>query len=234
MNRNRITRVLGTSGFIATAGIWLGTQLIDGGAYKMSALSRISVLAVPTIMLWAAGRKGTVAKEKPLLLSSLALATLGDALLSMQGTIPGIAAFLGSQLLNTVIFTRRIGAHKNRVTSPRARLYRVIIGLTATGIFMVSMIPRVHGAATGIAVSAYIVMITAMAVQAMSAYFAAPIGATKKLWARSAAGGVSQLISDMMLGYSMFVGPFPGHDFLIMGTYWLAIWLYAASLEPNK
>ena len=96
------------------------------------------------------------------------------------------------------------------------------------------MIPRIHGEATVVAIGVYTIMIVTMAVQAVSAYFAAPAGRTKQLWFRSAVGGIAQLISDTLLGFSMFVGPFPAHDFLVMTTYWLAIWLYAASLQPKK
>ena len=234
MKTNRILKIAGITSFIAVAAIWLGTQLIDNGAYKTSMLSRISVLAVLAIALWTLPRKGTIAWEKPLLFCSFLLAALGDGLLSLQMTVPGIGAFLSAQVLNTIIFTRRIGAHAGHVTTVRSRIYRCVSGLIVAGAILGYIVPRVSGGIMIAAVCAYVAMITVMAVQAVSAYVAAPAGNLKQLWGRSAIGGVSQLASDVMLGYTMFVGPFIAHDFIVMGTYWLAIWLYAASLKPAE
>lgn len=235
MTQQRITRILGVSSFIAIASIWLSTQYIHQVALKTSPLSQISIFAVPAIMLWVSTRKGSIVHEKLLLMCSFLLAAAGDTLLSLHLLLPGIIAFLGSQIVNIVIFTRRIGIyHPNHITTGRTRLWRCLAGLIVACAYLVIMIPRIHGEATVVAIGVYTIMIVTMAVQAVSAYFAAPAGRTKQLWFRSAVGGIAQLISDTLLGFSMFVGPFTAHDLLVMTTYWLAIWLYAISLPPKK
>lgn len=150
------------------------------------------------------------------IVAGLILSMVGDICLMLRPArfLMGLVAFLLAHLVYIAAFSRMAG------------------GLWWPAL-MVAMVPglsmgRVLWSAAGrlrLPVLAYISAITFMLAAAISAWHASPDGGTLALLA----GAVLFLISDAVLGYARFRRRFAGAQVIILGTYYPAQWLIAAS-----
>lgn len=139
----------------------------------------------------------------------LALSALGDALLVWpQYFIAGMAAFAG--------------AHVAYLTAFRTQPIKPLIGVAvylATAYYMTLLSPL---GALRVLVPMYSFLLATMAWRGVSRGGVA------------ASGALLFLISDAILGYSLFGGPVPYRQWLVMSTYYLAqLGIAWSALEPD-
>lgn len=221
--RNLVT----ASGLCTTAALWTAAMYGKGAVPRQ--LSKVGLTVVPQLMLFANGRKPLATKrEKQLMMAGFGLSALGDISLGTveAGQVPGFAAFLAAQTVNTVALTERAPFAVRK--GPFAAYLAVATAYTAY------MWPRIKDPAMKPATAVYALSIALMAAQATVAAQCAPTRQTRKYWSRSAVGGALQFFSDAVLGYNLFVKKLPAGDALVMYPYWLAQLLYASSLAPSK
>ncbi|CAH2088420.1 unnamed protein product [Euphydryas editha] len=128
--------------------------------------------------------------------AGLALSAAGDALLVWpQHFVAGMAAFAGAH----VAYIRAFGL--------RPRAYGAALALLAAAALYVRAVPA-PGALRAL-VPAYALLLAAMAWR----------GAARAGYQRP--GALLFLLSDAILGYSLFAGPVPYKQMLVMSTYYL-------------
>ncbi|XP_069362401.1 lysoplasmalogenase TMEM86B isoform X1 [Maniola hyperantus] len=179
-----------------------------GGAPSPSAaaLKCAPVLCLLLCVLLATGGAGGYARR---VCAGLALSALGDALLVWpQHFVAGMAAFAAAHVAYLCAFGLR---------PRRARLGAALLG----GALLYAWLVRAPGALRPL-VAAYALLLSAMAWRG-----AARPGAQR-------AGALLFLLSDAILGYSLFAGPVPHAQVLVMSTYYLGqLGIALSALEPR-
>lgn len=184
-------------------------------------------LATALVIATAALRVPRTDPRRNGLLAGLALSWLGDvALLWPQGFLAGLVAFLLAHLAYLWTFTRRAGF---AAWPPAFVGYFAVAGAIAAFVW-----PGVPGPMR-LPVLLYVACLASMAAQAAvqwrvlrAAGDAAAAGA-----ALAAAGGALFVASDALLAINRFRMPLPAASLWVLGTYWAAQWLIAASMVPR-
>jgi uncharacterized membrane protein YhhN len=175
-------------------------------------------LATVVVLLIALGAEPPVSVRYRALISAGLVASLaGDVLLMIPGDrfVAGLASFLVAHLLYIAAFATAAGGVRN----PAAAL---TIGVIAAA--MLAFLWPDLGALR-VPVTAYIAVIATMGWQAFARWGHSP-GAE-----RAAIGAACFLVSDGALAIARFRGGFAGSTLVVLGTYWLAQWLIARSVQ---
>ena len=178
-------------------------------------------LATIAVLLIAARAAPPVsARYRVLVTAGLAASLAGDVFLMLPGDrfIAGLASFFVAHLCYIAAFAGEKGGLRNPAAA-------VTIGLCA--VVMLALLWPDLGALR-IPVSAYVTVIAVMGWQAFARWGHSP-GSE-----RAAIGALSFLVSDSALAVNRFRGGFAGSALVVLGTYWLAQWLIARSVQrPN-
>jgi uncharacterized membrane protein YhhN len=152
-------------------------------------------------------------------LAGLLLSTVGDVFLMLPGDwfVFGLASFLVAHIAYLVAFTRRAGLFARRW--PFA-LYAAFAAIVA-GVLWPDLPDGLHAP-----VGVYVVVLAAMAAQALAVWRVRPDAAT----ACAALGGAFFVASDATLAIDRFVAPFDAARCVVLATYWIAQALIALSV----
>jgi uncharacterized membrane protein YhhN len=180
--------------------------------------------AIILVMAW--GREGDLAVRRQAVLAGLALSWVGDvALMFPGGFLAGLVAFLLAHLAYLWAFTRRVRLLAD--WRPWAGWY-----LVAGGVLW-QLWPGVGGALR-VPVVAYVLCLASMAAQAACWWLAVRRTGLAPFARRAALGGALFVASDATLAWNRFLEPVPAAALWILGTYWAAQLLIAASLRPLR
>lgn len=196
-------------------------------AYITKPLATIAAL----LLAWTAARPVSPAYRK-LVTLGLAASLAGDVFLMLPGDLflPGLASFLVAHLLYVTAFAGDGGG---------ARDVPVFLVVALFGAAMLVVLWPALGAMR-VPVLAYVGVIATMAWQAIARWRAMPRagagdgdGARRGAAALAAFGAASFLVSDAALAVGRFRGAFAGGTAVVLGTYWLAQWGIARSVETE-
>jgi uncharacterized membrane protein YhhN len=177
-------------------------------------------LATIAVLLVSARAASPVSpRYRALVTAGLAASLAGDVFLMLPGDrfIAGLASFLVAHLLYIAAFA----SEKGGVRNPAAA---VTIGLFAA--LMLAVLWPDLGALR-VPVSAYVTVIAVMGWQAFARWGRSP-GSE-----RAAIGALCFLVSDSALAVNRFRGGFEGSALVVLGTYWLAQWFIATSVQTR-
>ncbi len=180
--------------------------------------------AIILVMAW--NREGDLAARRTAVLAGLALSWVGDvALMFPGGFLAGLIAFLLAHLAYLWAFTRQVRPFSD--WRPFAAWYAV------AGLVLWQLWPGV-GAALRVPVAAYVLCLASMAAQAACWWLSARRTGMAVFARRAAWGGALFVASDATLAWNRFLEPVPASALWILGTYWAAQLLIAASLRPQR
>ena len=191
-------------------------------AYVTKPLATIAAL----LLAWGAVRPVS-ASYRRLVTLGLAASLAGDVFLMLPGDLflPGLASFLVAHLLYVTAFAGDGGG---------ARDVPVFLVVALFGAAMLVVLWPALGAMR-VPVLAYVGVIATMAWQAIARWRAmsADDPARRTAAALAAMGAASFLVSDAALAVGRFRGAFAGGTAVVLGTYWLAQWGIARSVETE-
>jgi len=156
----------------------------------------------------------------PLIAAGLTFALLGDILLMLpeERFSLGIASFAATHVLYLAAFIASAG---------KALINPTTIPLIFVAVLMARVLWPGVRKSLRIPILVYVVLITAMTVQAIgSALASESIGL-----AIAASGAALFFISDSVLAVDRFRVPFPAARAMVLSTYWLGQWLIAYSTQ---
>ncbi len=154
-------------------------------------------------------------RRKPLLLSGLVFAWIGDVFLMFEGFfLHGLAAFLVMQVLYVFVFSSEI----QRPLPVFPTLLKTLVLIAALSVILITVMPHLSDAVLRIAVPVYAFTITAMT---FFAFLRNP-GVSSLSFRMVAAGAVFFMISDTLIALNAFVEPVAYQHFWIMSTYMIA------------
>lgn len=158
---------------------------------------------------------------KRLIVVGLCFSLLGDVLLMLPTDLFtfGLLSFLLAHLFYTAAFVYMAG----RVSSP----FYIVPFFLCGALMMFVLLPHVSGAGMKLAVMIYMVVILAMAWQALNRW----IVTRQKGSLLAAIGAILFVASDSVLAINRFVSPFPASSLLVMSAYFAAQLLIAVSVD---
>jgi alkenylglycerophosphocholine/alkenylglycerophosphoethanolamine hydrolase len=168
------------------------------------------IKAIPAISLSILALVTVSGSRGKLLFASLLLCAAGDVVLEIgaeQYFIIGLGFFLIAQIMFIVTFSRDFKMQKSRIP---------IIALLAAYALAMAIVMTPSLGEMAIPVYLYLIVITLMGI------FAALRAAKNKL---TLYGAVSFIVSDSILAINKFMTPVPAADYLVMVTYYLALFL---------
>ncbi len=211
--------------------VTIGAQL--GGHWTLHAAFKPATTIA--IWLWARSREGDLPSRQRWIEAGLALSLVGDvALMWPQGFIAGLVAFLLAHLAYIVAFSHGVGFARHRLP---------FVAYGAVAAVVVSILWPHIGADLRVPVLAYVVCLACMAAQATAWWLHArrsdtrASAGTRPLAAHAALaalGGACFMASDACLAINKFMQPLPAAPLIVLGTYWIAQALIAASLLPRR
>jgi uncharacterized membrane protein YhhN len=155
----------------------------------------------------------------------LVFAVAGDVFLMLPGDhfLSGLVCFLLTHCVYILALTR---------DAPFAGRWPIFAGFAALALLMVAGLWNAVPAAMRLPVAIYAAAIACMSAQAVSRASQMPKGTPAAAAARLAAiGGVFFLISDTILAYGRFRWIIPGQSLWVLGSYYIAQWLFARSTD---
>jgi len=168
------------------------------------------IKAIPAISLSALALVTVSGSRGKLLFASLLLCAAGDVALEIgaeQYFIIGLGFFLIAQIMFIVTFSKDFKMQKSRIP---------IIAILAVYALAMAIVMTPSLREMAIPVYSYLVVITLMGI------FAALRAARNKL---TLYGAVSFIVSDSIIAINKFMMPVPAADYLVMVTYYLALFL---------
>jgi uncharacterized membrane protein YhhN len=168
------------------------------------------IKAIPAISLAVLALVTVSGARGKLLFTSLLLCAAGDIVLEIgaeQYFIIGLGFFLIAQIMFIVTFSRDFKMQRSMIP---------IIAILAIYALAMAIVMTPSLREMAIPVYFYLVAITLMGI------FAALRAAKNKL---TLYGAVSFIVSDSMIAINKFVTPVPAADYLVMVTYYLALFL---------
>lgn len=182
-------------------------------------------LTLVVAMAWVAGRAlaaGRITSFDITLLMGLAASLAGDVLLMLPGLfIQGLVAFLIAHLAYIEVFRQRVGLFPR----PAYLLLTLAIGAAMYAFLWQGGLP----APLRMPVAAYVVVIAAMAAQALGR--AAVLG--DRASRAVAVGACFFMLSDALLATNRFVTPLPLSAIWVLGTYYVAQFLIAGNAQRS-
>jgi uncharacterized membrane protein YhhN len=228
MERNAISaandnRLLQTAFFLCVIGAIGGSLLASDrqGAWQwLHYLTKPAATALLIIMVF---RNASAKVYGRAIAAGLAFAFAGDFFLMLPGDyfLWGLVCFLLTHCAYIYALTRD--------ARPGGR-WPIFAGFAALALLMVAGLWNSVPAAMRLPVALYAAALAFMAAQAVSRASqmppGTPAGATALL---AAIGGVFFLISDTILAYGRFRWIIPGQSLWVLGSYYIAQWLFARS-----
>ena len=206
----------------------VGAAMLSTGAALGGLPPGLAFFAKPsaTILIrmhaWRRGFDTPMARRAVLV--GLGFSLLGDIFLLWpnEGFLPGLVSFLLAHLAYLVAFTReqRFGARPSAFV-----FYAVVAGA------VLALLWRGVPEALRLPVIAYVVCLAAMAAQAAVLWLAQPDSPRHR---GLAIGGALFVASDALLATNRFLVPVPLAGLWILSTYWIAQWLIASWLVPER
>lgn len=199
-------------------------------AAQISGLTWLAFVCKPLATLLIIGyawpRHGDVPRRSRFVRLGLVLSLVGDVALlwPREGFLPGLIAFLLAHLAYLAAFTA--------TTRLAARwMPFVLYAGVAAGVLAV-LWPNVP-AGLRAPVLAYVACLAAMAAQAAAWWLSAAESPVRDHARWAAAGGALFVCSDALLATNRFQGALPLAPLWVLGTYWVAQWLIASSLQAR-
>jgi len=211
-----LTAVLVLSAVVAivTAGADTGWRWVY---WTSKPLATLSVLA-----LAATAARPLSPRYRQAIIAGLGLSLIGDVLLMLPADL--FAAGLGVFLLAHLCYLAAFLGESRFLARP--------VALVGYGLVAVALLTAVYSAVPGglrAPVIAYVVVITLMATQAAIWMLQAPSPNAQ----RAAIGAAWFLVSDATLAIDRFRMDVPYRDLVVLGTYYIAQWCIARSVERN-
>jgi len=161
------------------------------------------------------------------ILAGIVCSLIGDIFLMLPGTVfrQGFICGLLSFLLAHICFLRALLTDSRFAGQPLA-----FAGIAALGVINLVILWPGLPSALQIPVVAYVCLLLCMTAQAIS----------RGLQLRSMSGrlaligGLCFMLSDTLLAYNRFYAPITHSPLLILSSYYLALWLIAASVTSSK
>lgn len=176
------------------------------------------------LIAWTVWRAASaVPRYRAWLLVGLGLSTLCDVflMLPVDAFVPGLASFLLAHLAYLLALRQR--DRWFAAVSPFA-LYALVAGLVLSRLW-----PGLPDALR-VPVIVYVVVLAAMAAQAMAVWWRHRDAAS----ASAAWGGACFVLSDALLAWDRFVAPFAAASLAVLASYWLAQWGLARSVPERN
>ncbi|MEZ5637968.1 MAG: lysoplasmalogenase family protein [Burkholderiaceae bacterium] len=192
-----------TCAALATASATLGLQ-------QVHYLFKPMTMAVAIVLVLR--RQGAAGSGHGWLVAALLASMAGDVLLMLPGNlfIPGLAAFLLAHLCYIALFRRQQAWFPNRPA--------LVLALATGGTMLALFWDSLGDAGLKAAVSAYVVVISLMAAQAIGR--ATVLQDRASTWV--AIGACVFMLSDTLIAINRFLTPVPLASLWILGTYYLA------------
>ena len=175
------------------------------------------------LLVWR-GARSADSRLRRGVLAGLAFSLAGDVLLMLSPRlfVGGLLAFLVAHLCYLRAFT----ADTRLFARPLALIVLTVVGAAILSFLWSGLAPEVK-----VPVIAYVVVLVAMAGQAVSRWQAHPGPRTRA----AAVGGVLFVVSDALLAIDRFRAPIVAAPLWVLGTYWAAQWGIAQSVrEPQR
>jgi uncharacterized membrane protein YhhN len=152
----------------------------------------------------------------------LACSVVGDVLLMLPGDhfAFGLAAFLAAHLCFLIGFLK----HSRFLAHPVTLVGYALVAITLLTAIFPSVPPSLR-----VPVAVYVVIITTMAAQSASWMLESSTASAR----RAAIGAAWFLASDATLAIDRFRADVPYRELLVLGTYYLAQWCIARSVEVS-
>lgn len=176
------------------------------------------------LIAWSVWRTpSALPRYRTWLLIGLVLSTAGDVflMLPIDAFVAGLASFLLAHLAYLIALKQR--ERWFAAMWPFA-LYAVIAGLVLSQLW-----PGLPGELR-VPVVVYVVVLAAMAAQALAVWWRRRDGAALY----GAWGGACFVLSDALLAWDRFVAPFAAASFAVLASYWLAQWGLARSVPRRS
>lgn len=176
------------------------------------------------LIAWSVWRTpSALPRYRTWLLIGLVLSTAGDVflMLPIDAFVAGLASFLLAHVAYMIALKQR--ERLFAAIWPFA-LYAVVAGLVLSQLW-----PGLPGELR-VPVVVYVVVLAAMAAQALAVWWRRRDGAALC----GAWGGACFVLSDALLAWDRFVAPFAAASLAVLASYWLAQWGLARSLPRRS
>lgn len=211
-----------TFGILASAILAIGGSSLGGDAIWIHYLFKPAA----TLLVWYSAWRVTAPVSpayRSAILAGLALSLCGDIFLMLPNRVLPLGFELGlaSFLIAHLFFLRAL--------TRDARLFGkrwLLIALLAVSCVNLMVLWPTIGAALRIPVLAYMVCLVGMTAQAASRALSLGTDGSRL----AALGGLFFLVSDTTLAFNKFHAPVPASAVLVLGTYYLALYLIARSV----
>ena len=216
-------RILQTAFFLCVIGAIGGSLLASDrhGAWQwLHYLTKPTATALLIVLVFRNASANTYGRA---IAAGLAFAFAGDFFLMLPGDhfLWGLVCFLLTHCAYIYALTRD--------ARPVGR-WPIFAGFAALALLMVAGLWNAVPVAMRLPVALYAAVLAFMAAQAVSRASQIPRGTPAGAAARLAAiGGVLFMISDTILAYGRFRWIIPGQSLWVLGSYYIAQWLFARS-----
>lgn len=176
------------------------------------------------VLLVSRGDRSIDPRLRRSVLAGLAFSLAGDVLLMLSPKlfVGGLLAFLVAHLC----FLRAFTIDTRLFARPLALVVLAAVGAAILSFLWSGLAPPLR-----VPVIAYVVVLVAMAAQAVSRWQVHPGPRTRA----AAVGGVLFVVSDALLAIDRFRAPIVAAPLWVLGTYWAAQWGIAQSArEPQR
>lgn len=176
------------------------------------------------LIAWSVWRTpSALPRYRTWLLVGLVLSTAGDVflMLPIDAFVAGLASFLLAHLAYLIALKQR---ERLFATIWPFALYAVVAGLVLSQLW-----PGLPGELR-VPVVVYVVVLAAMAAQALAVWWRRRDGAALY----GAWGGACFVLSDALLAWDRFVAPFAAASLAVLASYWLAQWGLARSVPRRS
>jgi uncharacterized membrane protein YhhN len=210
----------------AVAALAIIGSTLGGAALWLHYLCKPLATLLMLHLAWRAAPPVSPAYRRAVL-AGLCLSLLGDVALMLPSSVlaPGFELGLASFLLAHLCFLRALTRDARLFGRPLALIVLLVISVANMRVLW----PHI-GAALHIPVLAYMLCLVAMTAQAASR-----MGSLGTPDSRQAAlGALCFLVSDTSLAYNKFYAPIPASPLIVLGTYYLALYLIARSVQRAR
>ncbi|HEY0506180.1 MAG TPA: lysoplasmalogenase [Lysobacter sp.] len=226
LDGRRLPARVATGTPLVYAAIAFAALLAIAGAYwpAMPWLHWIFKPLTTLLIAWIAWRTpSTLPRYRGWVLAGLLLSTCGDVflMLPVDAFVPGLASFLLAHIAYLVALRQR---GRWFATAWPFALYALVAGAVLWQLW-----PGLP-AELRVPVVAYVAVLAAMAAQALAVWWRVRDGAS----ASAAVGGACFVLSDALLAWDRFVGPFAAASAAVLASYWLAQFLIARSVPADE
>jgi uncharacterized membrane protein YhhN len=185
-------------------------------------------LATLLILAWAWRTNNPVnARYRAMVLAGIVLSVCGDIFLMLPASVftSGFICGLGSFLIAHLLFLRALTSDTALFGKPQALLAFAAIGAINMAILWPGLPQDLQ-----LPILVYVACLTSMAAQASSRWLDLHTPASRL----AACGGALFFLSDTLIAYDRFDRPIMAAEVWILGTYYAALWLIAASVANRQ